>query len=53
MLSCVTEVGLFFKYSPKWSHVLEATLLEYNMMKNVVQGNKYCKNQAVLCNKMG
>ena len=35
MLSCVTEVGLFFKYSPKRSHVLEATLLEYNMMKNV------------------
>ena len=27
MLSCVTEVGLFFKYSPKRSHVLEATLV--------------------------
>ena len=25
----------FFKYSPKKSHVPEATLLEYNMMKNV------------------
>ena len=35
MLSCVIEVGLFFKYSPKRLHVLEATLLEYNMMKNV------------------
>ena len=35
MLSCVTEVVLFFKYSPKRSHVLKGNLLEYNMMKNI------------------
>ena len=34
MLSCVTEVGMFFNYSPKRSHVFEGTVLVYNMMKN-------------------
>ena len=35
MLSCVTEIALFFKYFPKTLHVLPVNILEYNIMKNI------------------
>ena len=35
MLGCVTEIGLFFKYSPKRAQLLEGTIKQENIAKDI------------------